>query len=112
MQKQIIKRIAHNNPNLDGNKTLQVDNIYFYQEAGNIADSNHINVPIRKFFSDNTIVCVKDDGYIVENLYEMCMEDRVEVGVAPYDEAIHVPYELCEIVKNDEGITRQTELPF
>lgn len=112
MEKKLIKRIAHNNPSLDGYTTLQVNNIYFYKEDGNIGDSDHINVPLDKFFSNNTIVCVKDDGYIIEGILEMCKEDRVEVGVAPYDKAVKVPYNLCEVVMNTDGVNRKTEMPF
>lgn len=113
MIENIIKRIAKNNPNLDGYERLSVDNdsIVFYTENGDVNETDHINVPIDMFYKNQTVVSIKDDGYVVAEL-EWMSRDDIKLETTPDDKTIKVPYIYCDIVMNDEGINRKTELPF
>ena len=113
---ELIKRIAKNNPSLCGNNTLTINEIYFFQTNGEIDKTETFEIPLEIFFGDYTaVVGIYEDGYIAFDTGWLfnTPENGVDTLELDYqNKTVLIPIELCDKVKNDDGLTRNNELPF
>ena len=110
----LIDKIAKNNPLLSGRNFMRVDNMFFKTYNGSTNDEA-LEISINDIYRKNTdiLVFVLDDGYAVVDVEWWFIDpDAPELKYDVKRRRIYMPMSMCEVVKNDEGITRQNELPF
>lgn len=117
--RNLIKRVAHNNPSLNGNETITMGDVYFYQTNKKLSETEEITVPLSLISNKhyNTLVDVAIDGYAVIDSKWLREGDSesgtVTIGLRIPDFEVVIPNGmLLDKVMNDEGINRDNEMPF
>lgn len=109
----LIDRIAKNNPLLCNRTRITVGDIYF-KTCGGSVDDDTLKVDIDDMYRKNinALVFVLDDGYAVVDVGWLMEPETPRLELDVLGRCVYIPMGMCEVKKNDEGITRQSELPF
>ena len=109
----LIDRIAKNNPLLCNRTRMTVGDICFKTADGSTNDDT-LKVDIDDLYKKNidVLVFVLDDGYAVVDVGWLMEPETPRLELDVLGRCVYIPMGMCEVKKNDEGITRQSELPF
>ena len=110
----LIDRIAKNNPLLCNRTRMTVGDICFKVCDGSVND-DALKVDIDDLYMKNidVLVLVLEDGYAVVDIDWLNEPETPRLELDVLGRCVYIPMGMWrEVKKNDEGITRQSELPF
>ena len=110
----LIDRIAKNNPLLCNRTCMTVGSMLF-KTCGGSVDDDTLKVDIDDMYRKNinALVFVLDDGYSVVDIDWLMEPETIRLEYDVHERCVYMPMEMCcKVSRNDEGITRESELPF